>query len=59
MTKVCDQSNGTMPEFNDCWKTTLSIVAASRGISLSRRAGILSGPDALFGFILLMRFTMP
>ena len=51
------QSSGTMPESRDFWKIAVSDEDISSANSLRILAGIMSGPQALFGFILLNSFA--
>ena len=53
------QSSGTVPESRDFWKIAVSDGDISSGSSLRILAGIMSGPQALFVFILLNSFATP
>ena len=53
------QSSGTVPELRDFWKIAVSDGDISSASSLRILAGIMSGPQALFGFILLNSFATP
>ena len=53
------QSSGTVPESRDFWKIAVSDGDISSASYLRILAGIMSGPQALFGFILLNSLATP
>ena len=53
------QSLGTLPWFIDAWKSIVKIGESSLLSSLSCLDGMLSGPQALFGFKLANSLFMP
>ena len=53
------QSSGTVPESRDFWKIAISDADISSASSLRILAGIMSGPQALFGLIFLKSFAAP